>query len=190
MQRVRLNLPEPPDSPALKNYPIYDYLAAARLRRDLIRAPDDAVDPAIDEFLRAHAGQPVARTLRHEWLASLAQRRRWDWFLPRSADVADPQLVCDRLAGRLATGDTDNLAAEALARWSIPQRQPQECVGVFAWLRTQGLLTPARRRLGREPRSSAENEPAGARVHRRGARGARRTADAVAATSRGAANQA
>jgi len=159
MQRVRMNLPEPPDSPTLKNYPIYDYLVAARLRRDLISTPDDAVDPPIDQFLRAHAGQPVARTLRHEWLASLAQRRRWDWFLPRSADVADPQLVCDRLVGRLATGDTDRLAAEALARWSIPQQQPQECASVFAWLRTQGLLTPTRQESRARAALLAENEP-------------------------------
>jgi soluble lytic murein transglycosylase len=143
MQRVRLNLPEPSDSAALRNYSIYEYLLAARLRRDLSSAPNDALDTAVDGFLRAHSAQPVARALHREWLASLAQRRRWDWFLPRSIDVTDPQLVCDRLSGRLATSDTDKLGAEALARWSIPQRQPPECASVFAWLRTQGLVTPA-----------------------------------------------
>ena len=35
MQRVRMNLPEPPDSATLKAYAIYDYLTAARLRRIL-----------------------------------------------------------------------------------------------------------------------------------------------------------
>jgi soluble lytic murein transglycosylase len=143
MRRVRTNLPEPPDSPALKDYPIYDYLVAERLRRDLAASPNQETDNAIDGFLRAHAAEPVAHALRHQWLASLAERRRWDWFLPRSADLTDPPLICDRLAGRLATGDTDGLGAEALARWSIPQRPPPECAGVFAWLRTQGLLTPA-----------------------------------------------
>jgi soluble lytic murein transglycosylase len=147
MQRVRMSLLEPPDSAALKRFPIYDYLVAARLRRDLTRAPDEDIDNAIDAFLRAHAGQPVSHALRHQWLMSLADRRRWDWFLPRSGDVTDPQLICDRLAGRLegslAAGDAERLAAEALARWSMPQRQPQECAPVFAWLKTQGLLTPA-----------------------------------------------
>ncbi len=143
MQRVRTNLPEPPEPPALKNYPIYNYLVAARLRRDLGAAPNGGVDTAIDAFLRGHAGQPVARALRHEWLTSLAQRRRWDLFLPRSVDVTDPQLICDRLVGRLAIGDTNGLSSEALAHWSMPQRQPQECAEVFAWLRAQGLLTPA-----------------------------------------------
>jgi soluble lytic murein transglycosylase len=142
MQRVRLNLPETPDSPALEAYAIHDYLVAARFRRDLVKKPDEALDTAIDVFLQAHAGRPVTRSLRHEWLASLAQRRRWDWFLPRSVDVADPVLVCDRLEGRLATGDTDGLGAAILARWSLPQKQPAECNAVFTWLRQQNLVTP------------------------------------------------
>jgi soluble lytic murein transglycosylase len=143
MQRIRQNLPEAPDSPALAAYSIHDYLVAARFRRDLIARPDEALDTAIDVFLQTHAGQPVARGLRHDWLVSLAQERRWDKFLARSADVADPLLVCDRLDGRLATGDTQGLAAAALARWILPQRQPPECNEVFAWLRQQNLLTPA-----------------------------------------------
>src|ERR1700731_4501181 len=125
MQRIRLNLPETPDSRALEAYAIHDYLVAARFRRDLIKKPDEAaLDAAIDAFLQAHAGQPVTHGLRHDWLVSLAQRRRWDWFLPRSADVTDPLLVCDRLEGRRATGDTEGLGAAALARWSLPQKQP------------------------------------------------------------------
>jgi len=142
MQRVRLNLPDTPDSPALEAYAIHDYLVAARFRRDLTSKPDDSLDTAIDVFLQAHAGQPVTRSLRRDWLASLAQRRRWDWFLPRSADVADPVLVCDRLEGRLASGDTEGLGAAGLARWSLPQKQPAECNDVFAWLRQQNLVTP------------------------------------------------
>jgi soluble lytic murein transglycosylase len=142
MQRVRLNLPETPDSPALDAYAIHNYLVAARFRRDLIKKPDEALDTAIDVFLQAHAGQPVTRGLRRDWLASLAQRRRWDWFLPRSADVADPPLVCARLEGRLATGDTEGLGAAVLARWSLPQKPPAECSEVFGWLRQQNLVTP------------------------------------------------
>jgi len=143
MQRVHLHAPDSPDSPALKAYAIYDYLVAARLRRDLLLNPGQDLDTVVDGFLRTHAGQPVTHALRREWLASLAERRRWDWFLPRSSDVAEPRLICDRLQGQLATGDTQGLGAAALARWSLPQRQPSECDGVFAWLRLQGLLTAA-----------------------------------------------
>ena len=145
MQRARAPLaaPEPPDSALLKAYPIYDYLIAARLRRDLTFAPNEDLDTAIDAFLRVREGEPVARPLRRQWLASLAERRRWDVFLPRSADLTDPVLICDRLQGRLATGDTNKLAAEALARWNLVQRPPAECATVFAWLHAQGAVTPA-----------------------------------------------
>jgi soluble lytic murein transglycosylase len=143
MRRIRLNLPETADSPALEAYAIHDYLVAARLRRDLIFRPGEDLDAAIDRFLQVHPGQPVTRTLRHDWLVSLGRRGRWERFLPRSVDVADPQLVCDRLEGRLATGDTEGLGAAALARWILPQKPPAECTEVFAWLRQRNLITPA-----------------------------------------------
>jgi soluble lytic murein transglycosylase len=143
MQRVRLHQPDIADSPGLERYAIHDYLVAARLRRDLGLSADENLDAAIDAFVRAHTGQPVIRGLRRDWLASLAERRRWDWFLPRSADLVDPVLICDRLSGRLSTGDTQGLAAAALVRWMTPQKAPVECAEVFAWLRQQALLTPA-----------------------------------------------
>jgi soluble lytic murein transglycosylase len=159
MQRARMNVDatQPPDSAALKAYPIYDYLVAARLRRDLTWRPNDDLDPTIDAFLRAHEGQLVARALRRQWLASLAERRRWDWFLPRSADLSDPVLICDRLQGRLATGDTEKLAAEALARWNLVQRPPAECAIAFAWLHAQGLVTPAMQEARARGALSADN---------------------------------
>ncbi len=141
MNRVRSSQPDLTDSPALKAYPLYGYLVAARLRRDLSAAPGNDLDAQIDAFLQAHVHEPVARRLRDEWLASLARRARWDWFLPRSADSSAPVLVCDRLAGRLATGDTLGLAAAGLAQWLLPQRQPPECGPIFSWLRLAGALT-------------------------------------------------
>jgi soluble lytic murein transglycosylase len=142
LQRIRRHAPDLEDSPALQAYVIYDYLVAARLRRDLAASPGEDQDRAVDEFLRAHAGQPVTVALKHDWLLSLARRKRWDWFLPRSQDANDPQVICDRLTGRLATGSTAGLAQEVLARWILPQRQPDECDGVFTWLHTQAVLTP------------------------------------------------
>ena len=141
MQRIRLHLPDTPDSPALEAYVIHDYLLAARFRRDLVQKPDEELDTAIDTFLQAHANQPVTRGLRRDWLVSLAQRRRWDWFLPRSVDATDALVVCDRFQGRLATGDTEGLGAAVLARWSLPQKQPTECNEPFAWLKQQNLET-------------------------------------------------
>ncbi len=138
---MRLNQAEPPDQAALQAYPIYDYLIAARLRRDLSQQPSADLDAKIDTFLQAHAGEPVVRAVHRDWLESLALRRRWDWFLPRSRDVSDPALSCARLEGLLASGQTDGLAALALARWMLPQQQPAACDEVFAWLRRQHLLT-------------------------------------------------
>jgi soluble lytic murein transglycosylase len=143
MERVRQHQPDTADSAALKSYAVYDYLVAARLRRDLTLRPGESLDATIDAFLRAHAGHPVAHGLRRDWLANLAQRRRWDWFLPRSPDVVDPALLCDRLEGRLASGDTAGLANAALTLWLQPLKPLPECNGVFAWLRQQGLLTPS-----------------------------------------------
>lgn len=143
MQRIRTHQPDIPDSAALQKYAIHDYLVAARLRRDLSAGADDNLDTAIDAFLRARAGQPVTHGLHRDWLASLAQRRRWDWFLPRSVDVVDPVLICDRLEGRLSANDATGLAAAALMRWMVPQKAPAECADVFVWLRQQGLLTAA-----------------------------------------------
>lgn len=141
MQRVRQRLPDLPDSPALDAYVLHDYLVAARLRRDLAANPTEELDDTTDGFLRLRGAQPVTRALRHDWLSSLAERKRWDWFLPRSVDATDSVLTCDRLSGRLATGDTQGLAAEALARWSLPQKPPEQCLPAFAWLRLQGALT-------------------------------------------------
>ena len=143
MQRVRLHQPDIPDSPALERYAIYDYLVAARLRRDLSVSASENLDATIEAFLHARPGQLVTRGLRRDWLASLAQRHRWDWFLPRSLDVVDPVLICDRLDVRLSTNDTQGLAAAALIRWMAPQKPLAECANVFAWLQRQGLLTPA-----------------------------------------------
>jgi soluble lytic murein transglycosylase len=157
MQRVRQHAQEPPDSAALIAYPIYDYLLAARFRRDLEAKPGDDLDRAIDTFVQDRPHLPVIRNLRHDWLLSLAVRGRWDWFLPRAEDATDPVLICERLAGRLATGSTSGLGAEVLALWSTPARQPHECDGVFGWLKTQNLITPAAAEARARAALSADN---------------------------------
>lgn len=141
--RVKLQLPDQPDSAALKNYAIYEYLEAARLRRDLVTRADEGLDARVAAFLGAHAGQPVARGLRHDWLVSLAQRERWELFLANFADSSDPLLICQRLAAQLASGNVTDLGKEALARWSVAQKPPATCAPVFEWLHKQNLITPA-----------------------------------------------
>lgn len=142
MQRVRTHATQMPDSDALMAYPIYDYLQAARLRRSLEIGPSAELDATIDTFVEDRPGLPVTRMLRHDWLLSLATRGRWDWFLPRSVEINEPVLICDRLTGRLATGDVAALGADALVARSQLTPQPHECDRVFAWLRQQKLITP------------------------------------------------
>jgi soluble lytic murein transglycosylase len=140
LQRLKLHQPDTADSPALKAYLIYDYLIAARLRRDLASFADERLDARVEDFLQAHSGQPVSRALLHDWLTSLAQRGHWDVFLAHSAGIVDPVLACQRLAARLSSEDT-SLAPDALARWMSAQKPPSQCAPVFAWLHQRGLIT-------------------------------------------------
>lgn len=140
----------PPDPPALRAYAIYPYLVAARLRTALASQPaaarDSPLDADIAAFLEQHRGEPVTRSLAHDWLLDLARREQWPAFLAHVADFAwagdDPVLACDTLSAQLATAAPDT--SRALALWSQPVRQPAACDAVFGWLRQQGLLTPER----------------------------------------------
>lgn len=146
MERVRQGAADLSDSSALQGYVIYDYLVAARLRRDLQLTPSEELDTRVDEFLQVHAGQPVTRNLRADWLASLAHRQRWQAFLAHAGDLSSAPLICNRLQAQLSTSSGEprpGLIAEALGRWSLPQKQPPECDPVFAYLREHAVLTPA-----------------------------------------------
>lgn len=122
IQRIRRHQPDQPDSAALQAYVIYDYLLAARFRRDLELKPGDDLDAAINAFLEAHSGQPIARNLRNDWLTSLGMRRKWDWFMPRATDVSTPSLICYRLQGKIAA--LASLPSEQGAAASAAAGQP------------------------------------------------------------------
>src|SRR5690242_962278 len=83
--RVTANFPDEPaaDSEALKSYPLYPYLQAARIRQALNGSPDSLtrVDQLAADFIAAHEQVPVSRGLRRAWLDSLAKRSKWGLFL-------------------------------------------------------------------------------------------------------------
>jgi len=145
--------PPPADSAALRSYPLYPYLQSARLERQLAavpvakagaRNPDLLpLDDAIETFLAPLAGQPVARGLRRDWLASLATRRAWSKFIEEYAperDGGDANLRCQSFAARIALDRADGLAAAITEAWLTPKSLPETCEPAFDWLRARGGL--------------------------------------------------
>jgi soluble lytic murein transglycosylase len=135
--------PRRADSEALRAYPLYPYLQAARIRRTIADATSsDAVDQRAATFLSLHERDAVGRDLRRVWLASLAERGRWDTFLDYyKDDVADDALRCQSFLARIATTRTSDLAPAVAKQWLTP-RSLQPCEQPFAWLRGQSVFTP------------------------------------------------
>ncbi|HEU0196565.1 MAG TPA: transglycosylase SLT domain-containing protein [Nevskiaceae bacterium] len=139
-QRVRDGQPDQVDPPALQRLPIYPYLVAARLSRDLTGPDAAGADVQIAAFLRAHAGYPVTRRLAVNWLRSLAQRHDWPTFLAHyDASRADADLRCRWFEARIATGDTTGLAP-LVGKAYLTARNLDACNAAFAWLAQQGQL--------------------------------------------------
>lgn len=143
---ARQPLPEP--SEALRAYPLFPYVEAARLRAALALRPspeEAALDAATEAFIQTHAGQPVARGLRRDWLLALAARADWPRFLAAlPAEGLEPDLLCHRISAWRATGGFEGLHEEALKLWMTGAQLPGACTEPFQWLREEGWLTPER----------------------------------------------
>jgi soluble lytic murein transglycosylase len=129
------------DSDVLRAYPLYPYVIAARLQRQL---DDPAASPAIRAFLDAYGDQPAAQSLRSRWLMALAVSKRWDDYLSVYRADRDDSVAarCNAYAARIALGRTDGLAALVIAEWDVPKSVPPTCDPAFDWMRARGLLTP------------------------------------------------
>jgi soluble lytic murein transglycosylase len=131
------------DSEALKAYPLYPYLQAARIRRALadVKGELGSVDQRAQTLVTYHDDAPVGRALRRVWLASLAERGHWPTFLEHyREDVGDEALECQSFKARIETGRTSDLAPDVARRWLTP-RSLQECHDAFEWLRAQNALS-------------------------------------------------
>lgn len=149
---------EAPDQPAadgdaLKAYPLYPYLQAARFSRRLAALPPvvppstapvtSAVDADIAAFLAALGDQPVTRSLRREWQSSLAARQAWPEYLAQydpGRDGDNVALLCQSFDARIALERTDGLAEAVAATWLAPKALPEACEPAFAWLRARNGL--------------------------------------------------
>ena len=131
-----------PDSEALRAYPLYPYLQAARLQ---LRLEDPAAAGAIEAFLQQHGSAPVARSLRRSWLMVLAQRKAWEPYLAAYREDVDDSIAarCSALAARAVLGRTEGLADAIAATYLSAKSLPPACDPAFDWLREQGRLTQA-----------------------------------------------
>lgn len=133
-----------PDSEALRNYPLYPYLQAARIRRALADAGDvlGSVDQRAQTFITYYENEPVGKSLRRVWLSSLAERGRWEQFLDQyRANLADDALECQSFTARIELERTSDLAPVIAKRWLTPRSLP-DCERAFEWMRAQDALTP------------------------------------------------
>jgi soluble lytic murein transglycosylase len=125
------------DDDDLRAYPLYPYLKAALLGRDL---GDDA---AIAAFVEEHGAAPYVRSLRGAWLGDLGRRRKWEFYLEHYDPAVDTNdtLRCHALAARAALGRHAGLEAAIVEQWLTPYSLPDPCDPVFDWLRTRKALT-------------------------------------------------
>jgi soluble lytic murein transglycosylase len=133
-----------PDSEALRNYPLYPYLQAARIRRALADVGDElgSVDERAQTFITTYENEPVGRNLRRVWLTSLAERSHWTQFLDQYREnLADDALECQSFTARIELDRTAGLAPLIARRWLTPRSLP-DCERAFDWLRGQNALTP------------------------------------------------
>ena len=151
------------DSEALQRYPLFPYLQAARLNRQLaltrpIAAPPGTesklpLDDEIAAFMAQQGDRPVTRTLRSAWLSHLAARQAWPTFLGQYRADRDTQstLRCHSLAARVALGQTDGLTEQLTDTWLTAKNLPEACDPALAWWRARGgpgdVLVERRARL-------------------------------------------
>ncbi|MES2885029.1 MAG: transglycosylase SLT domain-containing protein [Pseudomonadota bacterium] len=129
------------DSEALRSYPLYPWLAAARLR---IALPDAGGETAARQFLMDTGDAPHSRDLRRALLTQYAEQANWPAFIAAWRDSASTEmLACLRLDARRNTGDTVTLAQEIADRWLQEDSLPTACNGSLAWLKTQPLYNEA-----------------------------------------------
>jgi peptidoglycan lytic transglycosylase len=132
------------DSEALRSYPLYPYLQAARIRRALADAGEDlgSIDQRAQTFITYHESDPVGRGVRRVWLASLAERAHWEQFLQQYREnLADDAIECQSFTARIELERTADLALLVARRWLTPRSLP-DCQRAFDWLRAQNALTP------------------------------------------------
>ncbi|MES2685100.1 MAG: transglycosylase SLT domain-containing protein [Pseudomonadota bacterium] len=127
------------DSEALRAYPLYPWLQAARLRQ---RVASGDSEEAI-RFAEAAGEVAHVRDLRRALLKAAAEAGDGKGFIALWREsAANEALRCQLLDARRQTGDTATLASDIAERWIAEDTLPETCAASFAWLKTQPLYTP------------------------------------------------
>ncbi len=132
------------DSDALRTYPLYPYLEAARIRATLQKGQGVVeAEIAAEAFLERYGNEPVTRDLRRDLLTELAGRKQWPAFLKNYRDDnADVTVRCLGLTARIEVQQTAALSELITQQWLSGKDTPAECEPAFAWLKAQNALTP------------------------------------------------
>ena len=145
-----LPAPDGGDGEALRQYPLYPYLQAARLEHALRGATGAAAgelpaDTEARRFLAEFGAEPVGRIVRAAWLASLAERSRWREFLDayEGASSTGQTLRCQALTARIRLSQAAAVADDAIREWLTPASAEDACDPVFEWMRAEGILDAA-----------------------------------------------
>lgn len=129
--------------PGFEAHPLYAYLYAAWLQRQLLDASGSDTDARIAGFLKDQRDALHARELRRAWLLDLARREQWPVFLQHYDEPNDLTLRCHWLTAQLAE-QAPGWNAIALERWMTAEELPPACEPTVVRLRELGSLTPER----------------------------------------------
>ena len=118
--------------------PLYPWLQAAILRRQLRTADPSTVHPVLQALGETAPG----RWLRPAWLGELARREDWSAFSADYRSSDDPALRCDDLRTRIHSGTDESPTWRAAAStvWLTGDSLPAACDPVLARLAAIGAL--------------------------------------------------
>ncbi len=125
---------------ALRDYPLYPYLAY----RDLHQRLGEFPATEIQAFIRDYADLPLAERLRIQWLHHLAHNQRWDQFLRDYQPSDNVTLDCLYRRALLSQGHTSAALEGIESVWVYGHSRPPACDPVFAVWRERGGFTQER----------------------------------------------
>src|SRR5699024_6144903 len=107
---------------ALRGYPLYSYVIAARLEYAVEHNAGPSLDEHVAAFIDNHANLPPAEWLRGDWLKSLAERGRWSLLLRYTHSDDGTEARCRAVHARIELDQSPR--SDALALWRTGRSQP------------------------------------------------------------------